>query len=279
MSVNGDRPLIEVTGISKSFGTVQAIHEVTLSVRAGEVMCLLGDNGAGKSTLIKILSGVHQPDTGTYLVEGEEVRFASPHDALAHGIATVYQDLAMIPLMSITRNFFLGNEPTRWVWPFRRYDSRRADEIVRRELAQMGIAVRDTTQPVGTLSGGERQSVAIARAVHFGAKVLILDEPTSALGVKQAGVVLRYVVQARQRGCGVVFITHNPHHAWLVGDRFTVLNRGRSMGTFTKKRPAALPEGAFPAGPEITLDELVSMMAGGRELAELSHELAQQVAG
>jgi len=279
MSVNGDRPLIEVTGISKSFGTVQAIHEVTLSVRAGEVMCLLGDNGAGKSTLIKILSGVHQPDTGTYLVEGEEVRFASPHDALAHGIATVYQDLAMIPLMSITRNFFLGNEPTRWVWPFRRYDSRRADEIVRRELAQMGIAVRDTTQPVGTLSGGERQSVAIARAVHFGAKVLILDEPTSALGVKQAGVVLRYVVQARQRGCGVVFITHNPHHAWLVGDRFTVLNRGRSMGTFTKKGRAAPPEGALPAGAEITLDELVSMMAGGRELAELSHELAQQVAG
>ncbi|HXM55606.1 MAG TPA: ATP-binding cassette domain-containing protein [Candidatus Dormibacteraeota bacterium] len=267
MSEEGRTPLIEVEGLSKAFGTVRAVTDISLRVQAGEVMCLLGDNGAGKSTLIKMLSGVHQPDAGRYLVEGREVRFSSPHDALAHGIATVYQDLAMIPLLSISRNFFLGSEPTRWVWPFRRYDARGADEIVRRELAQMGISVRDTSQPVGTLSGGERQSVAIARAVYFGAKVLILDEPTSALGVKQAGVVLRYVVQARQRGCGVVFITHNPHHAWLVGDRFTVLNRGRSLGTFAKR-------GASD-GHEVTLDELVSMMAGGRELAELSHELQQ----
>ena len=277
MSKDGRTPLIEVQNLSKSFGTVQAVIDISLQVHAGEVMCLLGDNGAGKSTLIKMLSGVHQPDTGRYLVDGREVRFSSPHDALEHGIATVYQDLAMIPLLSISRNFFLGSEPTRWVWPFRRYDARGADEIVRRELARMGIAVRDTSQPVGTLSGGERQSVAIARAVHFGARVLILDEPTSALGVKQAGVVLRYVVQARQRGCGVVFITHNPHHAWLVGDRFTVLNRGRSLGTFTRKGLAELPETAVPPGPEITLDELVSMMAGGRELTELSHELRQQV--
>jgi simple sugar transport system ATP-binding protein len=266
MSGRGPTPLIEVRGISRSFGAVPAVDDVSLDVRAGEVMCLLGDNGAGKSTLIKILSGVHQPDAGQYLVDGREVRFSSPRDALAHGIATVYQDLAMIPLLSISRNFFLGAEPTRWVWPFRRYDARRADEIVRRELADMGISVRDTSQPVATLSGGERQSVAIARAVHFGARVLILDEPTSALGVKQAGVVLRYVVQARRRGCGVVFITHNPHHAWLVGDRFTVLSRGRSLGTFAKQGQAA-------AGPQTTLDELVSMMAGGRELAELSHEL------
>ena len=149
----------------------------------------------------------------------------------------------------------------------------RADAIVRQQLAQMGIAVRDTGQPVGTLSGGERQSVAIARAVYFGARVLILDEPTSALGVKQAGVVLRYVVQAKQRGCGVVFITHNPHHAWLVGDRFTILNRGRSLGTYTKSEAAEIPSVERPAGTEITLEELVSMMAGGRELAELSHEL------
>ncbi len=275
MTVNGAAPLIEVEGISKSFGTVQAVVDISLRVHGGEVMCLLGDNGAGKSTLIKMLSGVHQPDSGRYLVEGQEVKFSSPHDALGHGIATVYQDLAMIPLMSISRNFFLGAEPTRWVWPFRRYDAKHADVVVRRELAQMGIAVRDTSQPVGTLSGGERQSVAIARAVYFGAKVLILDEPTSALGVKQAGVVLRYVVQAKQRGCGVVFITHNPHHAWLVGDRFTVLNRGRSLGTFTKKGLAEIPDVAVPAGPEITLDELVSMMAGGRELTELSHELQQ----
>jgi simple sugar transport system ATP-binding protein len=269
--------LMRVEHLSKAFGNVQAIQDVSLEVQASEVMCLLGDNGAGKSTLIKMLSGVYRPDTGRYLVEGEEVAFTSPRDALARGIATVYQDLAMIPLMSISRNFFLGSEPTRGFWPFRRFDVVAADRIVRSELDQMGIAVRDTSQPVGTMSGGERQSVAIARAVHFGAKVLILDEPTSALGVKQAGVVLKYVVQAKKRGCGVIFITHNPHHAWLVGDRFTILNRGRSLGTYTRKDSVELPI-AEVAGTEISLEELVSMMAGGRELTELSHELQQEVA-
>jgi len=267
--------LLAVDSISKSFGNVQAISDVSLSVDRSEVMCLLGDNGAGKSTLIKMLAGVYQPDSGTYLVEGKSVSFSSPRDALGHGIATVYQDLAMIPLMSITRNFFLGSEPTRGFGPFRTFDLPKADSIVRQELGQMGISVRDTSQPVGTMSGGERQSVAIARAVYFGAKVLILDEPTSALGVKQAGVVLKYVVQAKQRGCGVIFITHNPHHAWLVGDRFTILNRGRSLGTYTKKGLARIPELAPPTRDQITLEELVSMMAGGRELAELSHELEQ----
>ena len=270
-------PLMRVEHLSKAFGNVQAIQDVSLEVHASEVMCLLGDNGAGKSTLIKMLSGVYRPDSGRYLVEGEEVDFTSPRDALARGIATVYQDLAMIPLMSISRNFFLGSEPTRGLWPFRRFDVVTADRIVRQELNQMGIAVRDTSQPVGTMSGGERQSVAIARAVHFGAKVLILDEPTSALGVKQAGVVLKYVVQAKKRGCGVIFITHNPHHAWLVGDRFTILNRGRSLGTYTRKDSAEIPITEV-SGSEISLEELVSMMAGGRELTELSHELQQAVA-
>jgi simple sugar transport system ATP-binding protein len=278
MSENGARPLIEVENISKAFGSVLAVQDISMKVTAGEVMCLLGDNGAGKSTLIKMLSGVYQPDSGRYAVGGKRVSFSSPRDALAHGIATVYQDLAMIPLMSISRNFFLGEELTKWIWPFRRFDVGRADTIVREQLAQMGIAVRDTSQPVGTLSGGERQSVAIARAVYFGARVLILDEPTSALGVKQAGVVLRYVLQAKQRGCGVVFITHNPHHAWLVGDRFTVLNRGRSLGTYNKSEAEEIPAVDRPAGPQITLEELVSMMAGGRELAELSHELRQATA-
>ncbi|MDQ6774234.1 MAG: ATP-binding cassette domain-containing protein [Candidatus Dormibacteraeota bacterium] len=273
---NGAPMLLEVDHISKSFGTVQAIKDVTMSVGPAEVMCLLGDNGAGKSTLIKMLSGVHRPDTGTYKVEGQEVVFNSPRDALAYGIATVYQDLAMIPLLSITRNFFLGSEPTRGFGPFKVFDIATADRIVRGELDHMGIAVRDTSQTVGTMSGGERQSVAIARAVHFGAKVLILDEPTSALGVKQAGVVLKYVVQAKQRGCGVIFITHNPHHAWLVGDRFTILNRGRSLGTYTKKGLAEIGVAApAPGADQITLEELVSMMAGGRELAELSHEIEQ----
>ena len=259
---NGDEtPLLEVQNVAKYFGSVIALKDISMSVHAGEVMCLLGDNGAGKSTLIKIFAGVHQPSEGRFLVEGQEVRFASPRDALAAGIATVYQDLAMIPLMGISRNFFLGSEPTRGVWPFRRFDVAHADRVTRDELAKMGIRLRDTTQPVGTLSGGERQSVAIARAVYFGAKVLILDEPTAALGVKEAGVVLRYIAQARARGLGVVFITHNVHHAYPIGDRFTLLNRGRSYGTFAKA--------------DVSREEVVAMMAGGEELEELGHELEE----
>ncbi len=254
-------PLLEVQGVSKYFGSVIALKDISMSVHAGEVMCLLGDNGAGKSTLIKVFSGVHPPSEGRFLIEGQEARFTSPRDALSAGIATVYQDLAMIPLLGISRNFFLGSEPTVGWGPFRRFDVERADRVTREELAKMGIHLRDTTQAVGTLSGGERQSVAIARAVYFGAKVLILDEPTAALGVKEAGVVLRYIAQARARGLGVVFITHNIHHAYPIGDRFTLLNRGRSYGTFTKG--------------EVSREEVVSMMAGGEELEELSHELAE----
>jgi simple sugar transport system ATP-binding protein len=253
--------LVELDHVSKFFGTVIALNDVSMDVRAGEVMCLLGDNGAGKSTLIKILSGVYPPSKGEYRFEGKPVRFGSPRDALAVGIATVYQDLAMIPLMSVSRNFFLGSEPTKGWGPFQRFDRKSADEITRDELQKMGIQIRDTEQPVGTLSGGERQSVAIARAVHFGAKVLILDEPTAALGVKEAGVVLRYVAQARARNLGVVFITHNVHHAFPIADRFTMLNRGRSYGTFAKS--------------EVSREEIVAMMAGGEELQELNYELEE----
>jgi len=228
-------------------------------VNAGEVTCILGDNGAGKSSFIKILSGSHQPDAGRLLVDGEEVLFHSPRDSRAMGIATVYQDLAMVPLMSIWRNFFLGAEPRKRIGPLQLFDSATAKQIVRKELNEMGIDIRDPDQPVGTLSGGERQSVAIARAVYFGARVLILDEPTSALGVKQAGVVLKYILQARDRGIAVIFITHNPHHAYPVGDRFVILNRGQSLGNYAKG--------------EIDQQELVRLMAGGRELEELKHEL------
>ncbi|HYH97370.1 ATP-binding cassette domain-containing protein [Hyalangium sp.] len=256
-------PLLEVVSLARSFGKVSALEEVSMSVRAGEVMCVLGDNGAGKSTLIKILSGVHLPDRGQMFIAGKAVRLRSPRDARDVGIATVYQDLAMVPMLSIVRNFFMGAEPVKGFWPFRRFDLQAADVIVRAELEKMGIHVRDSSEPVGTLSGGERQSIAIARAVYFGARVLILDEPTSALGVKQAGIVLRYITQARARGCGVIFVTHNPHHAWLIGDRFTILNRGRSQGTFSKD--------------QITREELIQRMAGGRELEELTHELGELV--
>jgi len=260
MSTNGT-PLIEIRNISKYFGSVTALNGVSMSVYPNEVMCLLGDNGAGKSTLIKTLAGVHQQSDGQYLVEGQEVLLNSPRDALNRGIATVYQDLAMIPLMSIARNFFLGSEPTKGQGLFKRFDVKFANRIARQEMAKMGIDIRDPSQPVGTLSGGERQSVAIARAVYFGAKALILDEPTAALGVKQAGVVLRYVAQARARGLGVIFITHNPHHAYAVGDRFTILKRGRTFGTFTKD--------------ELSREEMVRMMSGADELEAMSHELKE----
>jgi simple sugar transport system ATP-binding protein len=263
MSAAATPPLLELRDVGKDYGSVIALDGITTTVRAGEVTCVLGDNGAGKSTLIKILSGVHRPDRGQVLMDAVPVSFGAPREALDAGIATVYQDLAMIPLMAIWRNFFLGAEPTRGWGPFRRFDSGRAKATTRTALAEMGIDIRDPDQPVGTLSGGERQSVAIARAVHFGARVLILDEPTSALGVKQAGVVLRYVAQARDRGVGVVLITHNPHHAYPVGDRFLVLNRGRSLGSFAKS--------------DISRDELTRLMAGGAELDQLAHELERPV--
>lgn len=254
-------PLIEVQHVDKYFGPVIALKDVSMTVHPGEVHCLLGDNGAGKSTLIKIFAGVHPPSRGKMFFEGEEIVFRSPRDAIDHGIATVHQDLGMMPLMSITRNFFLGREPTSGWGPFKRFDMAWAEKVARQELRHIGIDIRDANQPVGTLSGGERQSVAIARAIYFGAKVLILDEPTSALGVKEAGVVLKYIAQARSRDLGVVFITHNVHHALPVGDRFTLLNRGRSYGTFDKD--------------ELTREEIISMMAGGEELEELSAELEE----
>jgi simple sugar transport system ATP-binding protein len=251
--------LLEAENLAKYYGNIVALKDLSMHVNAGEVTCILGDNGAGKSTFIKILSGVHRPDEGRLLVDGKPVAFGSPRDARAHGIATVYQDLAMVPLMSIWRNFFLGAEPRKGFGPVQWFDAATAKRVVRRELADMGIDIRDPDQAVGTLSGGERQSVAIARAVHFGARVLILDEPTSALGVKQAGVVLRYVLQARDRGVAVIFITHNPHHAYPVGDRFVILNRGRMTGNYDRR--------------EITREELVRQMAGGAELEQLQHEL------
>jgi simple sugar transport system ATP-binding protein len=256
--------LLEVRGVSKYFGNVIALKDVSAVVDAGQVTCVLGDNGAGKSTFIKILSGVYQHDEGELLVDGRPTRFASPRAAREAGIATVFQDLATVPLMAIWRNFFLGSEPMKGAGPLRRIDIKGAKRVMREEMAKMGIDVRDPDQMVGTLSGGERQAVAIARAVYFGAKVLILDEPTSALGVKPAGVVLRYIVQARERGLGVVFITHNPHHAFPVGDRFVVLNRGRLLGAWNRG--------------DISRDELVKMMSGGAELEQLSHELERALA-
>jgi simple sugar transport system ATP-binding protein len=253
------KPHLELDRVSKSFGSVIALNDMSFAVKFGEVHCLLGDNGAGKSTLIKILSGVHPPTSGEIRIDGVPTVLQSPRDALNRGIATVFQDLATVPLMSITRNFFMGREKTLWGGPFRRLDWGYMNAAARNELAEMGIDIRDPRQTVGTLSGGERQCLAIARAVHFGARILILDEPTSALGVHQASTVLRIIARARARGLGVVFITHNVHHAFPVADRFTMLNRGKSLGTFAKR--------------DVTLQDVTEMMAGGKELVDLEAEL------
>ncbi|QQC92165.1 ATP-binding cassette domain-containing protein [Streptomyces alfalfae] len=255
----GRTPLVELDDVSKYYGNIRALEGVSLEVHAGEISCVLGDNGAGKSTLIKIIAGLHQHDAGSLRIDGEETRLGSPREALDLGIATVYQDLAVVPLMPVWRNFFLGSEPTKGSGPFKRMDVDLMRETTRAELLRMGIDLRDVDQTIGTLSGGERQCVAIARAVYFGAKVLVLDEPTAALGVKQSGVVLKYVAAARDAGLGVVLITHNPHHAYLVGNRFVLLKRGAMSGSYARD--------------EVTLDELTRQMAGGSELDDLRHEL------
>lgn len=253
-------PIIQLRDVCKSYGNFQALRNINLAVRQGEVTCILGDNGAGKSTLISVISGLHDYDSGTYAVDGETMHFSTPRQALNLGISAVYQTLAMVPLMSIWRNFFLGSEIRCKTGPIVRLDKRAMYAIAAEELQRMGINVSDLEQPVGTLSGGQRQVVAIARAVHFGARVLILDEPTAALGVTQSGMVLRYVAQAaREQGIGVIFITHNPHHAYMVGDHFTVLARGEVELDASRA--------------DLSLDDLMFHMAGGRGLEVLQHEL------
>jgi len=247
---------IQLKGVSKFFGNIIALKDISFEAHKGEVTALLGDNGAGKSTLIKCLSGVHTPDEGEILIEGKPVKFGSPRQAAAAGIGTVYQDLALQPLMSVSRNFFLGREISKGLF----LDLNKMSEVTRQEMAKLGIDVADPNQPIGTLSGGQRQTLAIARAIYFGAKVLILDEPTSALGQKQQLEVLKTVNEVRNRNdIAIIFITHNDLHARLIGDRFTFLNRGRILADGTKS--------------EIDPDNLRNLMAGGAELAELEAEL------
>jgi simple sugar transport system ATP-binding protein len=253
-------PVMELVSVSKTFAGVQALAGVSLPVHAGEVTCLLGDNGAGKSTLIKIMSGVHGPTSGRILVDGQVAHFHAPRDAQEQGIATVHQDVDTFPLMSVARNFFLGREPTKGWGPLRRLDKQQAATIAIEQLHAFGIRrVTSADQPVGTMSGGERQALAISRALYFGARLLILDEPTAALGVKEAGVVLRLVRQAKSRGVAIVFITHNAHHAITIGDRFTVLIHGAVAAQFARG--------------ERSREDMLNLMAGGEELESLQVEL------
>ena len=220
-------PLLELRDITKRFGHVEAIRRANLVVAAGQVMALLGDNGAGKSTLVKVMQGYHPPTSGTILLDGRPTALASPAEARAKGIETVPQDLGLVPLMSIYRNFFLGRELTKKPLGF--LDHQQMKTICTDALAHIGIQVRNAGEEVGNLSGGERQSIAIARAEHFGAKLVILDEPTSALSVKQTQMVLDYVKSAQARGLAIVFITHNMAHVKAVADRVTVMRRGESV--------------------------------------------------
>ena len=227
-------PLVEMVDIHKYFGSVQALRGVNFHIDAGEIVGLLGDNGAGKSTLIKVLTGYHTPTRGQIIFEGQPVAIESPHDARELGIETVYQDLALVPLMSIARNFWLGQEPKYNVGPFQLLDKQKMESTTIEALADVGIHIRDPNEEVGTMSGGERQSIAIGRAVYFGKKLLILDEPTSALSVGETQKVLDYTRAAKNKGMGVIFITHNISQVHEVADRFTIIQRGRKLGDFGK---------------------------------------------
>ncbi len=253
-------PILELRNVNKSFGPIDVLADISLQVRAGEVLCLLGDNGAGKSTLIKIMSGVYVPSSGTVLMDGEPIAFNTPRDASEKGIATVHQFGGTFPLMSIGRSFFVGVEPVKGWGPFKVFDRKKANAIAVKSVQDFGITrIDDGDRLVGGLSGGERQSLAIARAVYFGARVLILDEPTAALGVKQASHVLRIVNQAKKRGLAVIFITHQVMHAMAVGDHFAVLIRGAIAADFKKG--------------ERTREEITDLMAGGEMMAELEAEV------
>jgi simple sugar transport system ATP-binding protein len=258
-------PILELRNVNKSFGPIDVLHDISLKVHAGEVLCLLGDNGAGKSTLIKTMAGLFRPSSGNLLMDGKPVEFNGPRKAQETGISTVHQFGGTFPLMSIGRSFFVGVEPTRGFGPFKIYDRKKANAIAVKAVQEFGITrIVDGDRLVGGLSGGERQSLAIARAVHFGARVLILDEPTAALGVKEAAHVLRIVLEARRRGLAVIFITHQVMHAMTVGDHFAVLIRGALAADFKKG--------------EKTREEITDLMAGGEAMAELEAEIESHLA-
>ena len=261
MAKTSAKPIFSLKNVTKDFAGYKALNDVSLEVYPGQVLCLLGDNGAGKSTLIKVLSGFHRPRSGTVQWDGEDVDFRSPKDANDRGGATVHQFGGTFPLMSIGRSFFVGLEPTKGWGPFKRFDKKYANETAVREMQALGITrVTDGERLIGSLSGGERQASAIARAVHFGARVLILDEPTAALGVKEATHVLRIIMQAKHKGIAVILVTHNVSHALTVGDHFAVLIRGEKADDFKKG--------------ERTREQITDLMAGGEAMAELEAELS-----
>jgi simple sugar transport system ATP-binding protein len=238
--MENDNYIVKMVNISKKFGAVQALKNIDFDIYPQEIVALLGDNGAGKSTLIKILTGVHPPDEGEIYFQGKKVDIPSPSSARSLGIETVYQDLSLIELMNISRNFFLGKEPLKKGF-LKLLDVKKMEKDSQKSLAQIGIKVKDTGEMVSVLSGGERQAIAIGRAMFFGAKLLILDEPLTALSIREQRTINDRILAAREEGASIIFITHTIHHVYSIADRFIFLNKGVKVDE-RKKGEASLDE-------------------------------------
>ncbi|MDQ7859830.1 MAG: ATP-binding cassette domain-containing protein [Armatimonadota bacterium] len=251
--MSGDS-LVEMRGIHKRFGETVALRDVDFTVGRNEVVGLVGDNGAGKSTLIKILTGVYQADAGEIRYKGRPVRIASPAHARSLGIEPVHQFGSTVDELSIWENFFLGREACRHLGPIRILDKKTMREITRQTLERLGIHLDDIERPIGTLSGGERQAVVMGRAVHFGGELLVLDEPTAALSLRETERVLEYISNVRRMGRSVILITHITRHVYPVADRFVVLERSMKIADVAKDR--------------ITRKELEDLIVRGRLEAE-----------
>ncbi len=236
-------PLVRMEHINKFFGKVQALHDVSFNVNRNEIVGLLGDNGAGKSTLIKILSGALSPSSGNIYIKDQKVNIRSTTDAIAYGIETIYQDSALVPQLSIARNLFLGREPVLGSRLLNRLDHNKMNEVSQKLLKQVGISKNiPPTTPVSSLSGGERQAVAIARAMHFESDLIILDEPTNNLGVEETQGVLRFVRNARDSGHSCILIAHNIYHVFQVVDRIVVLRRGSKVADDIDPKKSSIEE-------------------------------------
>ena len=252
-------PLLELRRLTVRYGNVDALSRLSASFAAGRITCVLGENGSGKSTLVSVLSGLRRHDDGQLLLAGTPVRFRSPRQARAAGIATVWQDLAVAPLLSVWRNFFLGAEPTRGPWPLRRLDLDTARETTVASLARVGVPGVNPDAPASALQAGERQSLAIARALHFGARALVLDEPTTPMTMARQTLFGQAVLAARARGLAIVLVTNNPRYAHLIGDRFLLLAGGQVAGDLTRE--------------DVDADMLTALLAGGEELSTLTATL------
>jgi simple sugar transport system ATP-binding protein len=252
-------PVLELRALTVRYGGLPALDRVTLALRRGEITCVLGENGSGKSTLVSVLSGLRRPDDGEVLLDGRPVRLRTPRRAREAGIATVWQDLAVAPLLPVWRNFFLGAEPTRGMPPFRRIDLAAARETTVAAMRRVGVTGLDPEQPATAMRAGERHSLAVARALHFGARVLVFDEPTAPMTVAQHALALQSLITARREGMAVLFVTNNPRYAHLVGDRFVLLAHGQIAGNLTRD--------------DVDANDLTRLIAGGDELTALTAAL------